>query len=86
MSPTLTLLTRAYCSLCDDMRDALAPIAARYAARVIELDVDADALLEDLYGDAVPVLLVGPWGDTRELCRHRLDAGAVEGALGGRSS
>ena len=47
---TLTLLTRAYCHLCDDMRAALAPLAARYGARIDEIDVDTDAAL-DAVGD-----------------------------------
>jgi Glutaredoxin-like domain (DUF836) len=78
---TLTLLGRAYCSLCDEMREALTPIAARHGANVVELDVDADAVLEEAYGDLVPVLLAGAWGNTREICHHRLDVAAVEQAL-----
>ncbi|HET7134613.1 MAG TPA: glutaredoxin family protein, partial [Casimicrobiaceae bacterium] len=35
----LTLLSRAYCHLCDDMREALAPLAIRAGAHVVELDV-----------------------------------------------
>jgi thioredoxin reductase (NADPH) len=42
----LTLLSRAYCHLCDDMREALAPLAIRAGAHVVELDVDADPALE----------------------------------------
>jgi thioredoxin reductase (NADPH) len=64
----LTLLSRAYCSLCDEMRAALLPIAARHDAEVVELDVDSDGVLEEAYGELVPVLLAGPWGDTREVC------------------
>jgi hypothetical protein len=79
----LTLLTRAYCHLCDDMRAALAPIAQRANARVVELDVDADAALEETYGELVPVLLLGSVGDGRELCRYRLDAQRVTEALAG---
>lgn len=79
--PALTLLVRAYCSLCDEMRAALAPIAARHGALVVELDVDADAVLEEAYGELVPVLLLGPWGDTREVCHYRLDVDVVERAL-----
>ncbi len=82
-SQRFTLLTRAYCTLCDEMRDALAPIAARYGASVVELDVDADAVLEEAYGELVPVLLWGPWGDTQEICHYQLDATAVETALQG---
>ena len=44
----LTLLSRAYCHLCDEMRDALAPIALRHRVAVVEIDRtdDADAALE----------------------------------------
>jgi hypothetical protein len=77
----LTLLSRAYCHLCDDMRDALAPIALRHGAHVVELDVDADPALERDYGDRVPVLLLGPPGSAVELAQFHLDPAAVEAAL-----
>jgi hypothetical protein len=73
----LTLLVRAYCHLCDEMRAALAPIAARHGARIDEIDVDADAALEARWGDLVPVLL----HDGNELCHYTLDAARVEHAL-----
>ncbi len=73
----LTLLVRAYCHLCDDMRDALAPLAATFGWTVEEIDIDADPVLEQRWNEDVPVLLAGE----RELCRHRLDAAAVHGFL-----
>jgi hypothetical protein len=78
---TLTLLVRAYCHLCDDMRDALAPLVAGRAVRVVELDVDAAPALERRFGDLVPVLLEGGVEDGRELCHYHLDADAVRAAL-----
>jgi hypothetical protein len=80
---TLTLLSRAYCHLCDDMRAALAPIAQRANARIVELDVDADPALEAAYGEHVPVLLLGTVADGRELCHYWLDAQCVTEALAG---
>ena len=72
MSPArLTLLVRAYCHLCDEMRTALALHAA--GVPVDELDVDADPALEARWGALVPVLLV----DGRELCHYRLDTSAL---------
>jgi hypothetical protein len=56
------------------MRDALAPLAARFGWEVEEIDIDADAILEKRWSDSVPVLLVGE----RELCRHRIDAATVK--------
>ena len=70
----LTLLTRAYCHLCDEMRDALQPIASASGATVEEVDVDSQPALEARWGEHVPVLLAGE----RELCRHRLDRAALE--------
>ncbi|HTP45611.1 MAG TPA: glutaredoxin family protein [Casimicrobiaceae bacterium] len=74
---TLTLLVRAYCHLCDEMRTALAPLAAKAGANVTEIDVDGDAALEARWGDKIPVLLAGE----RELCHYRLDASAVAAYL-----
>ena len=39
-----------------------------------EIDVDADPRLDDLYGEAVPVLQRGEV----EVCRHRLTPEAIE--------
>jgi Glutaredoxin-like domain (DUF836) len=79
--PVLTLLTRAYCHLCDDMRVAIAPLAARFGADVIELDVDADAALEERYGERIPVLLLGSSLDGVELCHYTFDSAAVHRSL-----
>lgn len=78
----LTLLSRAYCHLCDDMREALAPLARRHGAAIVEIDVDADAALERAHGDRVPVLFLGAPADGVELCHYHLAADAVEAALG----
>jgi hypothetical protein len=67
------MLVRAYCHLCDEMREALAPLLASGGATVELVDIDADPALESRWGDKVPVLLAGE----RELCHHRLDATAV---------
>jgi hypothetical protein len=78
----LTLLVRAYCHLCDDMRDALAPLAARFGWTIEELDIDADAALEKRWSDSIPVLLAGD----RELCRCRIDEAAVTAFLLGEGT
>jgi hypothetical protein len=39
-----------------------------------EIDVDSDPVLDELYGENVPVLLK----DGAELCRHRLSAEAID--------
>jgi len=82
MAIALTLLSRAYCHLCDDMAAALAPLAAAHGARVAVVDVDADPALEAAFGDRVPVLILGAPGVGPELCHFRLDAAGVAAALG----
>jgi len=83
--PVLTLLIRAYCHLCDDMRIAVAPLAARFGASVVELDVDADAVLEERYGERIPVLFLGSPLDGVELCHYTLDSAAVHRSLTGKA-
>jgi glutaredoxin len=77
----LTLLSRAYCHLCDDMRAALTPLLARRGIDLIEIDVDAHPALEARYGDRVPVLLAGDTDTGVELCHHVLDPQRVHDAL-----
>ena len=77
----LTFLTRAYCHLCDTMRNALMPLAAAHGAKVRELDVDADPALEAAYGDLVPVVLLGDVDDGQVLCHYHLDRARVVAAL-----
>ena len=82
----LTLLSRAYCHLCDEMRDALHPVAEALGAAIVEVDVDAYPDLEAAYGERVPVLMLGPPADGVVLCQYRFDRAAVESALGRRNA
>ncbi len=75
----LTLLVRAYCHLCDEMRDAVRPLAAKAGLALAEIDVDGDAELEARWGERVPVLLAG----NRELCHYRFDRTAFAAYLSG---
>jgi hypothetical protein len=75
MSVRLTLLIRAYCHLCDDMRRALGEHVPDLA--VLEIDVDADPALEARWGKLVPVLLA----EGREVCHYRLDTRALDAIL-----
>lgn len=73
----LTLLTRAYCHLCDEMRAEVAPLAAAAAVPVDEIDVDGDPALAARWSDRVPVLLAGE----RELFCYRIDRARLAGFL-----
>jgi thiol-disulfide isomerase/thioredoxin len=78
----LTLYGRGWCHLCDEMRAALAPLAAEFGVAVDYLDIDADPVLVARYDEDVPVLLL----DGVELCRHRLDPARVRAALERRAA
>ncbi|MCC6194721.1 MAG: glutaredoxin family protein [Burkholderiales bacterium] len=77
----LTLLSRSYCHLCDEMREALQPIVQQHGIPLIEVDVDAHPGLDGAWGDKVPVLMLGAPADGVEICCYRLDRGALEKVL-----
>jgi Glutaredoxin-like domain (DUF836) len=79
----LTLLTRAGCHLCDQMLEALRPMAAARGAVVAVVDIDEDPALLSAYGTLVPVLFAGEPDSGAELCRYRIDRARVDAALAG---
>ena len=75
--PTLTVLSRSYCHLCEELIAALKQYQGRYPFAIEVVDVDSDARLEEKWGDKVPVLLDGE----RELCHYYLDPEVLEARL-----
>ena len=73
----LTLYHRPGCHLCDDMLDELEALCRGRQVSIELVDVDGDPRLGRRFGRDIPVLTAGD----REICRHRLDAGAVLAAL-----
>ncbi len=69
----LTVYSRSYCHLCDDMIAALQQLQGRYVFEIKVVDVDSDAALETRYGERVPVLESAG----RELCHYFMDEPAV---------
>ena len=55
----LTLYSRSYCHLCDDMAAALEPLRDEFGFGIERVDVDRDPALEARYGERVPVLAHG---------------------------
>ncbi|MDB5926249.1 MAG: glutaredoxin [Betaproteobacteria bacterium] len=72
-SPLLTVYSRNYCHLCDDLISGLRALQARSHFEIAIIDVACDVALEARYGNDVPVLVHGD----RELCRHRLNESLV---------
>ena len=77
MRPTLTVLSRVYCHLCDDLIAQLEVFQQRYDFDIEVVDVDRHPDLEQKWGDKVPVLLDGE----REICHYFLDVQAVDARL-----
>ncbi len=73
----LTLFSRSYCHLCDEMLSALEPLRAEFGFAVDVVDVDSDAALEQRFGALVPVLMHAG----AELCHYHLDAPKVRAYL-----
>jgi hypothetical protein len=65
----LTLYSRAYCHLCQDMLAALQVLRREFHFDIEVVDVDTDPELERRFNELVPVLMHGG----RELARWRLD-------------
>ena len=74
----LTLISRTYCHLCEDMVVAMTPLLDEYGIEMEIVDVDSDTALEARFGEFVPVLLSG----NTELSRFRLDISKVRDYLG----
>jgi thioredoxin reductase (NADPH) len=79
MAIELTLLSRSYCHLCQEMEVALGPLAEEFGASVTVLDVDSDPELEARYDELVPVLLHGEC----EICHYFLDEANTREYLAG---
>lgn len=76
----LTLYSRAWCHLCDDLYAELAPIAAEFGVLVNVIDIDTDLALEAIYNELVPLLSF----EGIEISRYRLDADRVKETLRAR--
>ncbi len=75
--PTLTVYSRNYCHLCDEMIEALRGLQGLFQFEIAVLDVDADPVLERRHGDKVPVLM----HDGVALCHSRLEPEIVTAYL-----
>jgi Glutaredoxin-like domain (DUF836) len=74
MAAQFTLLSREYCHLCHDMLEQLRLLQTRFSFGLEVVDVDSDVVLDERYGEWVPVLLAG----NKEICHYHLDRSALE--------
>jgi glutaredoxin len=74
----VTLYTREDCHLCDSAKIAMAPILKESGARLREVDIDRDPVLQQRYTNDVPVVFIG----SQEAARHRVDPSDFRRKLG----
>jgi thiol-disulfide isomerase/thioredoxin len=77
----LTMYSRTYCHLCEDMRQELESLKTQLEFELEIVDIDSAPALEQRYGELVPVLLHGE----HEICHYHLDGSALAGYLRQRS-
>ena len=65
----LILYSRSNCPLCETMEDELRPFIEKYSITVNRKYIDNEAVLQQLYGDKVPVLTL----NNEILCHYFLD-------------
>ena len=65
----ITLYTREGCTLCEETRVAIMPVAREFGATLREVDIDDDPILHDRYTNDVPVIFLG----SRLVARHRVN-------------
>jgi glutaredoxin len=74
---TLTVYSRQYCHLCEEMIEALRRLQGLVRFEIAVVDVDADPELERRHGEKVPVLMHGE----HELCHYRVETAKVTAYL-----
>jgi len=57
----VTLYTRKGCKLCDEVKAELNDLQAKYPHRLVEVDIDSDAVLVESFGLEIPVVEAGPY-------------------------
>lgn len=78
----LTLYSRSYCHLCQQMQDALQALRPEYRFALDVVDVDADPALVERYDELVPVLVGHREGEPAlQLCHYFLDEQKVRDFL-----
>lgn len=80
----LTLYSRSYCHLCDDMLHALQAFQDAHQFQIQVVDVDQTPALVERYDELVPVLLgQKPTQAEQEICHYFLDTAKLEAFLHG---
>ena len=64
----VTLYTRPGCHLCEEAKAQMSVLLREFGARLLEVNIDADAVLRERYTNDVPVIFLGG----RKVAKHRV--------------
>jgi glutaredoxin len=73
----ITLYTREGCTLCEEARVAIVPLAQEFGTTLREIDIDDDPVLRDRYTNDVPVVFLG----SRLVAQHRVNVAQLRRQL-----
>jgi len=73
----ITLYTREGCTLCEEARVAIMPLAQEIETTLREIDIDDDPVLHDRYTNDVPVVFLG----SRLVAQHRVNVAQLRRQL-----
>jgi len=65
----VTLYSRPGCHLCEEAKDAIAPLLREFHATLREVNIDEDAVLKERYGWDIPVIFIG----RHKAAKHSVD-------------
>ena len=68
----VTLYTRKDCKPCDEVKAELNELQSQYPHRLVEVDIDVDAVLAAKYGEVIPVVEAGPYNVKAPITRQKL--------------
>jgi len=65
----VTLYTRPGCHLCEEAKRIIEPLLVEFGAKLLEVNIEGDAVLTERYGSDIPVVFVG----SRKAAKHRVE-------------
>ncbi|HWZ25138.1 MAG TPA: glutaredoxin family protein [Verrucomicrobiae bacterium] len=67
--PDVTLYSKPGCHLCEEAKDAIAPLLREFRATLREIDIEGDATLMERFGCDIPVIFIG----RKKAAKHRVN-------------
>jgi len=69
----VTLYTRKGCKLCDEVKEELNALQAKYPHRLTEVDIESDSALIQNFGLEIPIVEAGPYRLKAPITRQKLE-------------